>query len=103
MAFRVKLTDRANHDLDGILAWLLAQQAGAAGGRWFQKLNVAVASLSELPQRCPRAPESAEFPFEVRELVYGRKPHQYRVFFTIEGEDVVVLHIRHGRRRPLSR
>jgi hypothetical protein len=29
----------------------------------------AVASLSELPRRCPLAPESVEFPFEVRQLL----------------------------------
>lgn len=99
MAFRVELTARAKHDLDVILEWLVAQEAGEGGLRWFRKLKEAVASLSELPRRCPIAPENAEFPFEVRQLLYGRKPHQYRVLFTTDGETVVVLHIRHGRRR----
>jgi hypothetical protein len=36
----------------------------------------------------------------VRQLLYGRKPHVYRVLFTIEGDVVRVLHIRHGRRKP---
>jgi hypothetical protein len=27
------------------------------------------------------------------------KPHQYRVLFTIQDDDVIILHIRHGRRR----
>jgi hypothetical protein len=60
----------------------LKQQAGEAGLRWFQKLKEAVASLSELPHRCPLAPESKEFPFEVRQLLYGRKPNAYRILFT---------------------
>jgi plasmid stabilization system protein ParE len=102
MAFRVKQSPQADSDLDGILEWLLAQQAGDTGLRWFQKLKEAVATLSELPQRCPLAPENKEFPFEVRQLLYGRKPHVYRVLFTIEGDAVVILHIRHGRRRHLS-
>jgi plasmid stabilization system protein ParE len=99
MAFRVKQTPQADHDLDAILDWLLAQQAGEAGQRWFRKLKEAVASLSEFPKRCPLAPENKEFPFEVRQLLYGRKPHMYRVLFTIEADTVVILHIRHGRRR----
>jgi hypothetical protein len=41
------------------------------------------------------------FPFEVRRLLYGRKPHAYGVLFTIEGDTVSVLHIRHGRRQPI--
>ena len=95
MAFRIEPTARAKQDLDAILEWLLAQEAGETGLRWFWKLKEAVASLSEISQRCPLAPENAEFSFEVRLLLYGRKPHQYRVLFTINGETVVILHIRH--------
>ena len=72
MAFRVRQTAQADYDLDIILEWLLARQAGEAGFRWFRKLKEAVTSLSELPERCPLAPENADFPFEVRQLLYGR-------------------------------
>jgi plasmid stabilization system protein ParE len=61
MAFRVRQTAQADYDLDIILEWLLAQQAGEAGLRWFRKLKEAVTSLSELPERCPLAPENADF------------------------------------------
>ena len=53
--------------------------------------------------RCPHAPENGRFPFEVRQLLYGRKPHVYRILFTIENETVYVLHIRHGRREHLAK
>ena len=102
MAFRVEPTAQTQQDLDDILEWLLEQGAGEAGLRWFFKLEEAIASLSELPHRCPLAPEDKEFPFEVRQLVHGRKPHQYRVLFTIDGDTVVILHIRYGRRRHLG-
>jgi plasmid stabilization system protein ParE len=61
----------------------------------------AIASLATFPKRCPLAPETVRFPFEVRQLLYGRKPHVYRILFTIEGDTVIVLHIRHGRRKPV--
>ncbi len=32
----------------------------------------------------------------------GFKPHVYRILFTISGDVVYVLHIRHGRRRLLT-
>ena len=38
----------------------------------------------------------------MRQLLYGRKPHVYRILFTIEGDAVYVLRIRHGRRRRLD-
>jgi plasmid stabilization system protein ParE len=102
MGFRVKQAEQADYDLDVILEWLLAQEAGDAGLRWFRKLKESIDSLAEMPERCMLAPENAEFPFEVRQLLCGHKPHQYRVLFTIEAETVVVLHIRHGRRRRLG-
>ena len=102
MAFRVETSARAKRDLDKILKWLLAQQAGDAGIHWFQGLRDALASLSNSPRRCGIAPENEVFSFEVRQLLYGNKPHIYRILFTVEEDIVTVLHIRHGRRLPLS-
>jgi hypothetical protein len=34
----------------------------------------------------------------VRQLLFGRKPHRYRVLFTVDDDTVIILHIRHGRR-----
>ena len=70
--------------------------------RWItlvRELNDAIASLSELPHRCQLAPENASVTFELRQLLYGRKPYIYRVLFTIESDVVYVLRIRRGRRR----
>jgi plasmid stabilization system protein ParE len=103
MAFRVELAAQAELDLDHILEWLIARQAGETGLRWFLKLRETLGSLGELPHRCPLAPENPEFPFEVRQLLYGRKPHQYRVLFTVDEDAVVILHIRHGRRLRLTK
>ncbi|AXC16155.1 Death on curing protein, Doc toxin (plasmid) [Acidisarcina polymorpha] len=102
MTFRVEITPQAEEDATNILDWLLAQHAGDTGLRWFQRMNGAVASLAESPKRCPIAPENRLFPFEVRHLLYGQKPHTYRVLFTIENDVVYILHIRHGRRLPLT-
>ena len=102
MAFHVETTAAAEQDADAILDWLLSQRAGDTGFRWFLALQDAIASLAEFPERCPLAPESAVFPFEVRHLLYGHKPHVYRILFTIEDQTVYVLHIRHGRRQLLK-
>jgi plasmid stabilization system protein ParE len=102
MAFRVEISAQAESDADAILEWLLAQHAGETGIRWFLALEDAIASLATFPERCALAAETAHFPFEVRQLLYGRKTHGYRILFTIDGDVVNVLHIRHGRRKPLS-
>ena|ERR1700686_2716504 len=100
MAFRVEISLQAEHDAEAILDWLLSQQTGEAGIEWFLALDDAFASLAQFPERCPIAPENSRFPFEVRQLFYGRKPHVYRILFAINGDTVQVLHIRHGRRKP---
>jgi plasmid stabilization system protein ParE len=78
----------------------LQHDAGETGLRWFRKIKEAVASLSEYPFRCPLAPEAHELSIEVRQLIYGRKRQAYRILFTVEGDTVFVLHVRHGRRAP---
>lgn len=102
MTFRVETTATAEREADAILEWLLSEDAGDTGKQWFLALRDAIESLAEFPERCPLAPENAIFPFEVRHLLYGRKPHVYRILFTIENQTVYVLHIRHGRRQPLK-
>lgn len=99
MAFHVDVSDETQNNADQILDWLISSGAGEAGLRWFRRLEAAIQSLSHFPQRCSLAPENHRFSFEVRQLLYGRKPHIYRILFTIEGETVYVLQIRHGRRQ----
>jgi plasmid stabilization system protein ParE len=101
MTFRVETTPAAEGEAQAILEWLLDQQAGEAGLRWFLNLEQAIQSLTRFPERCSLAPENDRFPFEVRQLLYGRRPHVYRILFRIERDTVYVLHIRHGRRLRL--
>jgi len=102
MVFRVELSERAQRDISAIYDWLRSEQAGDAGERWFGALRTAIASLSEVPSRCPLAPENRDASVEVRQLLYGRQPHTYRILFAIERDVVQVLHIRHARRRPAT-
>jgi plasmid stabilization system protein ParE len=102
MAFRVEISAQAERDAEAILEWLLSQHSGQTGIDWFLALDDAFGSLAEFPERCPIAPESVRFPFEVRQLLYGRKPHLYRILFTIQADTVHVLHIRHGRRKRVA-
>ncbi|MEI9814851.1 MAG: type II toxin-antitoxin system RelE/ParE family toxin [Acidobacteriota bacterium] len=101
MAYRVEISAQAAADAADILTWLISHDAGDRGLQWFRALGDAIASLAQIPLRCPFAAESPQFAFEVRHLFYGRKPHVYRILFTIEGRKVHILHIRHGRRRLL--
>lgn len=97
MAYRVELTDRAKHDLSALYARIDAAESSAAA-RWFNGFEEAVYALSQLPKRCPVAPEGRMAKRPLRHLLYGNKPHVYRAIYEIDepGKTVYVLTIRHG-------
>src|SRR5688572_30703107 len=64
-------------------------RAPLRGARWFNGLERAVLSLDQHPRRFPVAPESVDADHPVRVLTYGRKPHTYRSFFTVDDETVL--------------
>jgi plasmid stabilization system protein ParE len=97
MEFRVRTTAEAEEDAHSILDRLMSRYGERFGIQWFQTLQEAIASLSRFPKRCPIARDAEELDFQVRQLLYGRRPHVYRILFTIDGDTIFILHIRHGR------
>jgi plasmid stabilization system protein ParE len=100
MAFRVSVTPEAERDAEEILSWLQEQEAGETGLRWFKGLE-AIASLSAMPERGALALENRSFPFELRQLLYGKR-RRYRILYTIEGNTVFILRIRRPGQQPLT-
>jgi toxin ParE1/3/4 len=99
MAYAVEITSRAMRDLDRLFNEIRAGHSDAAL-KWFRGLKSAILSLDEQPERCPITPESNR----LRNLLYGHKPHIYRVIYRIveKQKQVKVLHIRHGAREAFK-
>ena len=97
MAYLVELTDRAARDLSYLYEWLDAAESVTAS-RWFNGLEKAVKTLERFPRRCPVAPESNKAKRSLRHLLYGKRPHIYRVIYEIDEPKklIRVLTIRHG-------
>jgi toxin ParE1/3/4 len=96
MAFRVELTRRARRDLAAIYDYIEASSSTQAF-RWFNGLNDVILSLEDRPERGRITRENSR----LRQLLYGNKPHTYRIIYSIRrrSQMVFVLHIRHGARR----
>lgn len=99
MGYRVELTNRARRDLRNIYQRIHAEDSKQAFA-WFNGLEVMVNSLEEHPSRGAITRENRK----VRHLIYGNKPHLYRIIYRIfERTKVVrVLHIRHRAMDVLS-
>ena len=98
MAYLVRIAARAERDLASLYEQINAADSATAQ-RWYAGLKGAILSLGERPNRCPVTPENKK----LRHLLYGRKPHVYRVVYHVNErrKQVDVLHIRHGARRKL--
>lgn len=96
MGYLVEFTGRAERDFIELFDEIRAAESDFAL-KWYRGLRSAVLSLEEIPNRCPITRESGH----LRHLLYGRKPHVYRVIYRVfeRQKRAEVLHIRHGARR----
>ena len=102
MTYLVEFAARTVRDLEILYVEKNAAESHAAA-RWYNELELAVYGLASYPYRCPIAPEARRMKRELRNLLYGKRPHVYRVIYEVDEsrEAVLVLHIRHGARRKL--
>jgi plasmid stabilization system protein ParE len=103
MPYLVEFATRAIVDLEILYQEKNAAESHAAA-RWYNRLEQAVYALASHPLRCPVAPEVKKMKRKVRQLLYGDKPHIYRVIYEVDEERLAVriLTIRHGARQKLK-
>ncbi len=103
MTYLVEFAARAVRDLEILYVEKNAAESHAAA-RWYNELELAVYALASYPHRCPVAPEARRMKRVLRHLLYGKKPHVYRVIYEVdEGRQaVLVLTIRHSARRKIK-
>lgn len=102
MKYQVRLTDKAEQDVVGVLEWFRDQSATAADGRWLAQLLEKITTLETAPARCPLAAEADELGVEIRQLLFGKRRGTYRILFEIDGRTVQILRIRHSARDAVA-
>jgi plasmid stabilization system protein ParE len=101
MKYSIEVTSTAKQEAGEAFAWL-SERAPYEADEWFHGLVDAMAGLSEFPNRWPLAREDDALGQEIRQLLYGKRPHIYRVLFIVRKSTVHVLHVRHGARAALA-
>jgi len=66
-------------------------------------LIVSNLSLSDFPERCAIVPKLCSNQRTVRQLLFGRRRHVYRIHFAVFTDVVTILHVRHGARKEPRR
>jgi plasmid stabilization system protein ParE len=99
MGYRVEVTARAARDLKILFQYINARYSPQASA-WFNELEDVVFSLKEYPNRGKSVPEHRQ----LRQLIYGNKPHICPIIYKVDGraKKVVVLHIRYASRDVIT-
>jgi toxin ParE1/3/4 len=88
----------AHRDIEDHLAWLEGHAHTPDYPEiWYESIVLAISGLCDFPLSFGLAPENHEFDEEVRHRIVG----SYRILFTVHGDQVAVLHVRHGRQDVL--
>ena len=102
MGIRVELTPDALADMEAIHRWV-TEAAPHQGQLWFDRLQEAIQSLTDFPNRCPVNRRLSKRSFTVRVLRFGRDRNVYRVYYTVGADAVSVFNIRRAVRREPRR
>jgi len=103
MTYRVIVTGPAERDLLQTVSWWSEHRSSEQALRWYSKIGPAIDTLAESPDRCPASPETNLLPTGLRELHFGLgRKATHRIVFTIIGQDVRVLRIRHAAQQGLT-
>jgi plasmid stabilization system protein ParE len=97
MDYRIEYSPEADQKADQAYEYI-ARSSPYQAAKWYSGLLKTIASLGRNPEHCGLAPESNTLNRPIRQLLYGKRQHKYRILFEIRGDIVYGLHIRHGAR-----
>jgi len=94
MTFEVRVTDRADRDVDTIFEWL-AQHTKVGAVRWYHAYLKSLSLLPDQATGCGLAPEAEKFQIELRQILFKtRSGHVYRSLFVIVTNTIHVVGVR---------
>lgn len=102
MQYTVILSPRASADIWRTVRWLSAHKSVRSAERWHQMISDAIELLSQHPKLYPEADEAGDIGINLRECLQGRKPHIYRILYSIQDHAVNIHYIRHAAQDRLT-
>ena len=91
MSHKVRLTFEVKQQV-AVISDYIAQDSRTNAQHWRQSIRERMRSLKDFPERHEVAYLARDVGRDIRHTFYG----VYRILYTIEGDTVVVLTVRHG-------
>lgn len=98
----VSVRPRAVADLAATALRIGRMISPATAIRWRHRMETAIRALADDADQWPEADEAVELGLDLRCRLAGRRPHIYRILFTISGQTVHVLRVRHAAQDYLT-
>jgi plasmid stabilization system protein ParE len=97
MTYRIVLSEQASCELDAAADWWAEHRNREQARRWYAGFSDKLWTLCQHPDRLSLADENDDFPYTIRELHYGLSSRPtHRAVFTVVGDNVLVLTVRHA-------
>ncbi|MCA9073814.1 MAG: type II toxin-antitoxin system RelE/ParE family toxin [Planctomycetaceae bacterium] len=95
MSYRLRIVEEAYRDIRRNADWWAEHHSAAQAEKWADAIWGKIRALDEFPESCSFAYENEDFPYELREALFGlgSQPGN-RILFTIQNKDVIVLGVR---------
>ena len=98
----VGILEMAHCDMRGMYSFISRKISPASASKWYYGLLAKIRTLERFPERWPLAYEAADVGFDLRVILYGRRPQIYRVLFEVQNGSVIVHRVRHAAQDTLT-
>jgi plasmid stabilization system protein ParE len=102
VTFALQISRRAEADIDTHVGSIARRTSPISAARWHIGIRAKIRMLVDLPELWPLADEATELGLELREALYGRRRHVYRILYTFDGQTVHIHRVRHAAQDRLS-
>ncbi|MFP4009914.1 MAG: type II toxin-antitoxin system RelE/ParE family toxin [Spirulinaceae cyanobacterium] len=106
MTYRIDVSSVAKAEMDAAFLNFSQFVTVDRAQTLYQGLIDAIASLQEMPRRCPLAREDSFFSQEIRQLLYKQGKQTYRILFTVLEDQPIptvrILHVRHAAQKTIG-
>jgi plasmid stabilization system protein ParE len=97
MRRKVRIVAEAEQQIEAVYSYI-SQDSPEHALQWARAIRRAIERLADFPTSNPVAFDADASGKDVRRAVYG----VYSIFYTTEGDDILVLAVRHVARRPIE-